>query len=95
MAGSANLYLLEEVETAKQEMLLLLGQLTSFMAINFHPHNGMSCLYPLGSLDRTVHVDPADQDRYQELAAELEDLVQNARQAYAEYRATIAHSLYV
>ena len=95
LAGSTNSYLLQEVETAKEEMLLRVGQVRDFMGFNFYPHNEMCCLYPAGNLDRTAHVSQDDQAHYRELAAALEELVQDARHAYLDYRVAVAHHLYV
>lgn len=95
LSQTNNSYLIDEIETAKNRMCSALSELKVFMAFNFFPHHGMLCLDPENNIDRTNSVGSVDRACYEEKAKRLDDLVNAASAAFAEYRKTIKRNLYI
>ena len=95
LSHTNNSYLLDDIETAKNNMCSALGRLRGFMALNFFSHHGMLCLDPENNIDRTSSVAFLDRAHYEEKAKKLDELVNAATAAFLEYRKAIKQNLYI
>ncbi len=96
-----NSYLHAEIEVKKQDFIISLGKLRSFLSLNFfvYPKEQVKirrfCLYPELNMDRGGFPTPEQSQRYDEKAEEMFALIDSAYENYVNYRLSVKQWLYV
>ena len=102
LSGHENAYLTTEIKKQAELFIKSLEALMIFVATHFvvfpkeqQGGNPRLCMHPDGNWDRALSVTQENSDLYDELSAQLNDLVWQAREHYIVYRKSVKENLFI